>query len=197
VNELAMELRSVDTGGRTVIGVVAPYDEITYLTSERDGEVIRRGAFRRSLGIQARKGIPLLRNHDHQLTLGKSVAFIEGDGGLEGTFRVNPGARGDDLLEELRDGYLTGMSVGFRPQRTQRGAGGVREIAEAQLIEVSMVGIPAYQGATLLEVRSIDPSSIFTARPAVNLDPIPLIWHTSRQSTSRPAGPEPRRPATP
>jgi Escherichia/Staphylococcus phage prohead protease len=191
MNQLTMELRSVDPEGRTVIGVVAPYDEVTYLTGERDGEKIRRGAFKRSLG-QKKQRIPLCRNHVHDVALGWSTRFVEGDV-LEGTFGVNDGGPGDDLLDELRQGYLTGMSVGFRPIRSVRGDAGVREIVEAELIEVSMVGIPAYAGATLLSVRS---AALIPARPAVNLDPIPLVWHTSRQPNSRPAGPEPRRPAT-
>jgi uncharacterized protein len=196
VNELMMELRAVDEGGRTVVGVVAPYDEVTYIGPERDGEKIRRGAFKRSLG--QRKRVPLLRNHDTDRTLGWSKAFVENEAGLEGTFVVNDGGPGDDLLDELRQGYLTGMSIGFRPIKSVRGDAGVREIVEAALIEVSMVGIPAYQGATMLSVRSADAVlARFAARPAVNLDPIPLVWHTSRQPTSRPAGPEPRRPATP
>jgi len=186
---LVMELRSVDEGGRTVIGVVAPYDEVTYLGPHPDGELIRRGAFRRSLGQH--KEIPLLRNHDTDRRLGRSTRFVEGDTGLEGTFLVNQGAPGDDLLAELRDGYLTGMSVGFRTMKTVRGDRGVREVVEAALVEVSMVGIPAYAGATLLAVRSADPLAGFAPRPAVNLDPIPLVWHTPRQP-KRLAGSDPR-----
>ena len=197
MNELVMELRQVDTSGRTVIGVVAPYDEISYLTDQRDGETIRRGAFKRSLSHRAGR-VPLLRNHDHTRTLGWSQQFTETDGGLEGRFVVNQGGPGDDLLDELRDGYLTGMSVGFRPIRTERGDGGVRRIVEAGLVEVSMVGIPAYQGATMVAVRSADSvADMFGPAPVVNLDPIPALWQDRRQSASRPAGPEFRRPATP
>jgi len=181
MSELMMELRSVDAGGRTVVGVVAPYDEVTYLGPNPDGELIRRGAFRRSLG--QRKRIPLLRNHDTDRTLGWSSRFVEGDV-LEGTFVVNDGGPGDDLLDELRQGYLTGMSVGFRPIRSTRGDAGVREIVEAALIEVSMVGIPAYVGAAMLSVRNAqDLDSLlapFQARPDVNLTPIPALWPSGR-----------------
>lgn len=192
MNHLSMELRAVDDTERTVIGVVAPYDEVTYLGPHADGEVIRRGAFKRSLHHRHDK-IPLLRNHDHSRTLGWSKAFTEGDTGLEGRFVVNAGGPGDDLLDELRDGYLRGMSVGFRPVRSSRGDAGVRQIVEAALVEVSMVGIPAYEGASMLSVRSADAVlATFAPRPAVNLDPIPLVWHTSRKPNSRPAGPDPQ-----
>ena len=190
MNQITMELRSVDAGGRTVVGVVAPYDEVTYLGPHPDGELIRRGAFRRSIG--QRKRIPLLRNHEIDRTLGWSSRFAEGETGLEGEFVVNQGGPGDDLLDELRDGYLTGMSVGFRPIKTERGERGVHHVVEAALVEVSMVGIPAYQGAGMLALRSADAvAATFAPRPAVNLDPIPLVWHTSRQP-KRLAGSDPR-----
>lgn len=179
MNELVMELRRVDADERCVTGVVAPYDEVTYLTPDPDGETIRRGAFKRSINGRHNK-IPLLRNHDTNRVLGCSQAFTESDAGLEGRFVVNPGGPGDDLLEECRHGYLRGMSIGFRPLKTERGPGGVRHIVEARLVEVSMVAIPAYEGAAMLSVRNAQDLDAllapFAARPDVNLAPIPTPW---------------------
>jgi phage head maturation protease len=94
---------------------------------------------------------------------------------------VNPGDRGDLLLEDCRDGYLASMSAGWLPLDARRGADGVREITEAKLVEVSLVGLPAYEGAGLLAVRSAqnldELLAPFRARPDVNLDPIaPLAY---------------------
>ena len=47
MTELAMEIRAVDVDERTIAGVVAPYDEISYLTPDPAGERIIRGAFRK------------------------------------------------------------------------------------------------------------------------------------------------------
>ena len=177
MNHVTLELRRVDPAERTVVGVCAPYDETTFLTADPDGERIRRGAFRRS--IQHHRGaIPLLRNHEQDRKLGRSRKFTETDEGLIGEFVVNNGGPGDALLAELADGYLDAMSVGFQPVRVERGAGGVREIVEARLVEVSMVALPAYQGAQMLAVRTASVDDVlapFLNRPQVNLDPIPPI----------------------
>jgi HK97 family phage prohead protease len=175
--ELAMEIREVDEGGRRILGVVAPYDEVSYLTPDPNGERIRRGAFARSIAHRSAK-IPLLRAHDRALRLGISRTFEESDGGLLGDFVVNHGDHGDRLLEDCRDGYLAAMSAGWLPLDARRGADGVREITEAKLVEVSLVAVPAYEGA-LVAVRSAQNLDAmlapFRARPDVNLDPIPPL----------------------
>jgi HK97 family phage prohead protease len=148
-----MELRRVEQSERLVVGLVVPYDETTYLVPNPDGERIRRGAFSRSIKHREQK-VPLLRAHDPGLVMGRSRCFTETAEGLLGEFVVNDGARGDDLLEDARTGYLDGMSVGFSAVRTERADDGVREVVEARLVEVSMVGVPAYEGAAMLAVRN-------------------------------------------
>ena len=176
MNNLAMEIRSVEVSERTLVGVVAPYDETSYLTADPAGERIKRGAFKRSIDNRADK-IPLHDNHGTMRRMGISRAFDDGDDGLVGTFTVYEGDRGDALLDDLRHGYLGGMSVGFQPIQVTRGADGAREVREAKLIEVSVVGHPAYEGAGLLAVRSAVPATdLFPPRPEVNLEPIPWRW---------------------
>lgn len=182
--ELVMELRSVTEAERVLVGIVAPYDEVTYLTADPRGERIRRGAFARSISMRKGKGVPLLRNHDRSRALGHSRAFEERPEGLYGEFVVHEGPPGDELLEECRHGYLAGMSVGFAPLRAERGADGALEIAEAKLGEVSMVAVPAYEGAALLSVRSAQSLeellAPFANRPDVNLAPIPPLAYRTR-----------------
>lgn len=177
MNAIPLEIRRVDPTERTVLGVCVPYDETSYLIGDQDGERVRRGAFRRSIQHRA-AGIPLLLNHEQTRKFGKSRKFTETDEGLVGEFVINGGGPGDQLLEELRDGYLDAMSVGFQSVRTARGDGGVREIVEARLVEVSIVALPAYQGAKVLAVRSASVEELlagFGPRPEVNLTPIPPI----------------------
>lgn len=180
---LVMEMRAVSEAERVITGVVAPYDETTYLTGDPAGERIRRGAFTKSIQERGSR-IALLRNHDRARKLGKSRAFRETPEGLVGEFVVNEGDLGDLLLAECRQGYLDGLSVGFVPLRTGRGADGVREVLEAKLGEVSMVAVPAYEGAALLSVRNAqnleELLAPFAQRPEVNLAPIPPILYRSR-----------------
>jgi HK97 family phage prohead protease len=180
--ELLMELRRVDPTERVVVGVVAPYDEVSYLTPHIEGERIRRGAFARSIAHHRRAGIPLLRNHDMTTVMGYSTAFDDDDSGLVGTFRINEGDQGDTLLTDIRNGYLNGLSVGFQTIQSARGTDGVREVTEARLVEVSSVGLAAYEGAAMLAVRNAqsldDILAPFLNRPDVNLDPLPAILYS-------------------
>lgn len=65
-----------------------------------------------------------------------------------------------------------------------RSADGAREIAEAKLVEVSLVAIPAYEGSGLLAVRNAqsldDLLAPFANRPDVNLSPMPHIGYRPR-----------------
>ena len=112
--------------------------------------------------------------------MGRSRKFTETEDGLLGEFVVNDGARGDDLLEDARTGYIGGMSVGFSPLRHERADDGVKEVVEARLVEVSVVGVPAYEGAAMMAVRSAQNLDAllapFANRPAVDLTPIPPLW---------------------
>lgn len=177
---LAMELRSVDEPQRLVVGTVAPYDELTYLVNDPNGERIRRGAFRRSIQHRGDK-IPLFRNHDRALRLGVSRSFDETAEGLLGEFRVNDGDPGDALLEDCRNGYFGGLSAGFVPLVRDRGTDGAGEVTEGKLVEVSVVGHPAYEGAGMLAVRNAQDLDAllapFLARPAVDLSPIPPMLY--------------------
>lgn len=178
MHELSMEIRRVDTGERTVVGIAAPYGELTYLAGDPAGERFTAGAFHRSIEHRGDK-IPLLDNHIRERVMGYSQRFDETETELVGTFRINEGADGDRLLEDLSHGYYSGMSVGFLSMKSGRGDDGAREIREGKLVEVSLVGIPAYEGAAVLAVRNAQDLNAllapFQTRPTVNLDPIPPL----------------------
>ena len=178
-----MQLRSIDEPRRIVTGIVAPYDQTTYLVPDPAGERIRRGAFRRSLTHKADK-IPLFRNHDRGMRMGVSRSFAETPEGLVGEFRVNEGDAGDALLEECRHGYLSGLSAGFFALQRDRGADGAREVVEGKLVECSVVGHPAYEGSGMLTVRNAQDLDVILApfqnRPDVNLDPLPPVRYRHR-----------------
>jgi Escherichia/Staphylococcus phage prohead protease len=152
MEHLGMEVRSFDQEQRLIMGIAVPYDETTYRVP--GGERVKRGAFRQTVQQRGHK-IPLLVQHAGKV-MGYSTSFAEGSDGLEGTFKVNPGTLGDQVLEEVRDGYLPSMSVGFMPTRNGviRASDGVSEVVDAKLVEVSLVGVPAYEGAAVLAVRS-------------------------------------------
>lgn len=153
MSELAMELRGADMDARTITGTVVPYDEVSYLVPDPSGERIARGAFAKSIRQRADR-VPLFRNHEHGVMLGSSRSWADGADGLTAVFGVRPGQLGDEVLEEVRGGWLPGLSVGFRALTRARGQDGVTEVREAQLAEVSLVTIPAYEGALVTREAS-------------------------------------------
>ena len=183
MKHLAMEVRSVDEAGRTIQGICVPYNETTYRVP--GGERIQRGAFKRSI-LHRSDRIPLCRGHNPDAVMGYSSSFTEETAGLLGDFVVNQGEPGDTLLSDVRNGYLPAMSVGFEVTRNGlvRGDDGVPEVREAKLVEVSLVGIPAYEGATVTAVRTAQDLSELLAPfqniPKWDLDPLPPLRYVYR-----------------
>lgn len=180
---LTMEIRAVDADERTLAGVVAPYDEVSYLTKfGPTGERILRGAFSRSIEQRGAK-VRLFVGHAHVgPAVGHALEWSDGPDGLTGRFRFAPGRAADDALEQARADLFGGLSVGFRALSAGRGKDGVREVREARLEEVSLVGVPSYAGAEITEVRSaeLDADALLapflTPAPVVDLSAFDAPW---------------------
>lgn len=180
---LDMEIRDVTPDRREIVGLVAPYDETSYLTGDARGERLLRGCFAKSIRQRGAR-IPLCIGHNHGAdrgAVGMSRSFVEDGDGLLGVFAVRPDARGDEVLADVRDGYLPAMSVGFAPlpANARRGHDGALEITEAALKEVSLVVVGAYDGARVLATRAAvqipDLAAMFPAAPVVDLSPLPRL----------------------
>jgi Escherichia/Staphylococcus phage prohead protease len=151
------ELRA-DESGRTIFGVVVPFNERAEINDISGSyiEMFTRGSFTRSLSERSHK-IKLLAQHDHKrFPVGKATALVEQDDGLHGQFAIPATREGDDVLTLVRDGVLDSFSIGFRPVRDRR-ENGVTVRAEAALLEVSLVALPAYQGAQIAGIRAAQP----------------------------------------
>jgi HK97 family phage prohead protease len=156
--------------GRRVEGVAVPWDQPTEV-GDWDfvgTETFRRGAFTRTLAQRGRK-VRFLLGHDHRgLPLGSFEAIEERVGGLYVRGLVADTAAGRDVLALATEGHDLGLSIGF--QIPDGGARYVRaderEIVEARLFEVSVVGAPQYEGAGVTGVRArpAHPPFVATAR---------------------------------
>jgi HK97 family phage prohead protease len=145
--------------GRTVHGIAVPYGQVAEV-SDGDGraylERFEFGACARTIRERGSK-VKLLAQHDHRrFPIGKATSLVERSDGLHGEFAIPATAEGDDVLTLIRDGVLDSFSVGFRGIR-ERWDGDVRVRTEVALIEVSLVGLPAYEGALVGGVRSPQP----------------------------------------
>ena len=167
-----LELRIADTSERIVEGIVVPWNETTHLTEDPRGERFRPGSLTRTIKERGDR-VKLFRNHDHDQAVGRAVQWKAAhEGGCWAQFRIAATSAGDDVLAEVREGMLDAFSVGFLPKRETRGGDGAREIIEAQLHEVSLCPIGAYDGARVLAMRS-GGSHGHTEASAVTLTPMP------------------------
>ena len=177
---IGMEFRGADVSKREIVGVVAPYDQVTHLVKDPGGEVLMRGAFTKSITDRPTK-IPLFLNHNHDTIFGYSASWDDGPTELTGVFKVRDGAAGDQLLIDASEGYLPGMSIDFHPVQAKRRSDGVVAVREAKLAGVSLVTIPAYDAAQVVATRAqtfplIDISKLFGPRPEIDLSPLPPFW---------------------
>jgi HK97 family phage prohead protease len=120
------------------------------------GDVLRPGAFTRSLAAHSAAGTrPLmLRNHDPDRIIGAWQTVIEDAKGLRvAGALVLENRDGADAHALLRAGAMDGLSIGFRTVKAAPGSGG-RIVHDVELIEVSLVGRPAQPLARITAVRS-------------------------------------------
>ena len=102
---------------------------------DRGGDVIHKGAFAKALG-RARE-VPLLWQHKAGAVVGKIEHLSEDKRGL----RVIA-ALGDERASRLLgSGKVDGLSFGYHV-REAKSAGGLRELIELDLVEVSLVANP-------------------------------------------------------
>ncbi|MGI5192267.1 HK97 family phage prohead protease [Streptomyces sp. CA-288835] len=165
------ELVRADETGRTVFGLAVPYGVDTDIR-EHGSSYIERfapGAFARSIDERGSKVRLFVGHEARRLPIGRATELREASDGLHAAFHIPATRDGDDALELVRTGVVDAFSIGFRPIRNRQD-GDVTVRTEAALIEVSLVGIPAYEGAAVAGVRTASPAlSVDVARRRLDL----------------------------
>lgn len=118
-------------------------------------EVVRPGAFARSLREGA--DVPLLVNHDVSTVLARTVngtvELREDQRGLHFRAELNNTTAAADALERVRRGDMSGMSFAFiardAPPGRDKNGRLLRELKDVELIDISVVTHPAYQGTSV------------------------------------------------
>ena len=106
---------------------------------DRGGDVVRAGAFERSLKRGAR-GVPLLWQHRRGRTIGRIEYLREDRRGLRVIARLSDGEAGRRAAALLREGKVAGLSFGYR---VRKATGRMpRELTEVELLEISLVTVP-------------------------------------------------------
>jgi HK97 family phage prohead protease len=146
-----------DSDGRTIAGIAVPYDQISFNAPNAGGERFAQGSLTKTandLMASTRKKLKIFKSHEHRTAIGYAT-LLQADhpDGLWMEARIADTAEGNAALAEIKEGVLDSFSIGFRTIKDSY-VDGVRVINEAALVEVSLVPLPAYEGAELVSVRN-------------------------------------------
>lgn len=167
-----LETKSVNIDDRIIEGVA------TTPSIDRVGDQIN------SRGIKYRNPLPCLLHHDATKPVGKMYFSDPTDAGVK--FRAHlpniqePGVLRDRVQEawdSVRYGLIAGASIGFRTlgkDSYERMEGGGTLFKEVEVLEVSLVCVPANQDCTISAVRSLYEKSL-TALSARDARPPAII----------------------
>ena len=143
--------------GNSIVGYAAVFDSVA------NGEVIRRGAFKRTLNSERDIIAYWSHNNRGSQVLGRrangTLVLREDDKGL--WFELRPNLEttiGKDALALVKRGDVSGASFGFRAINVTTAvieSETVHELREVRLLEISLVSEPWYE-ATTVAVRDSD-----------------------------------------
>jgi HK97 family phage major capsid protein/HK97 family phage prohead protease len=143
-NLTALELRAAGAAGPMLVGYASVWNA---LSEDLGGfkERVAKGAFAGSVGGDVRA----FWNHNRDLVLGRTTAgtlrLAEDDHGLR--VEIDPPASAAAFVEAVQRGDVNQMSMGFfvgRDQWEMVQEQPIRTLLEVQLVEVSVVALPAY-----------------------------------------------------
>lgn len=178
-----LDVRSFDDDQRVIRGIA------TTATPDRMGDVVE------PRGIQFKNPLPLLWQHDPRKPVGTCTFAPATEAGI--AFEASlpkiaeAGAlkdRVDEAWQCVKLGLVRGVSIGFREiEYSRMDTGGYRYLA-SEVLELSLVTIPANADATITTVRTIDAATraAHGTRRAASTD-IPGV---SGDSTTHPKAPK-------
>ena len=119
-------------------------------------DIIRPGAFAKSLTRRGTDGVKLLYQHDPAQPVGQWLSINEDGKGLfvRGQLALEV-ARAREILSMMKAGILDGLSIGFRTilGHTDQQSG-IRQLVELDLWEISIVTFPMQPDARISSVKT-------------------------------------------
>lgn len=168
-----LEIRAVQEDQRIIRGVATAPD------IDRVGDILV------STGATFKNPLPLLWQHDHHQPVGTVTLKTPTARGIEFIATIpkidEPGAlktRVDEAWQSVKARLIRSVSIGFRP--TSPGEPlrtGGRKYTDFEVLELSLVTVPALPAAAILEVRAAPVGATKTpGRPAIKLFPADYRW---------------------
>lgn len=170
-----LTVKSLDADKRQITGVASTPEP------DRMGDVVE------PLGVAFKNPLPLLLFHDAQQPVGFATFKKPTKNGIEFSASLpaidEPGTlkdRIDTAWQSLKAGLISGVSIGFRAIETSfiEATGGIRFL-ETEVVELSLVTIPANAQATITSIKSLDQAASGHHSSGVS-DPLPVVRSTAR-----------------
>ena len=137
------EIRIADENRMEVTGIAVPYNEITQIGRMKE-------KFSPN-SVVSSKLPKLFYNHDEPI--GRVLTLNDQADGLHVTAKISDTRSGQDAWQLVKDGVIRSFSVGFVPiEHSLDGDVVVR--SKIDLKEISLVALPAYEGAVVTEIRN-------------------------------------------
>jgi HK97 family phage major capsid protein/HK97 family phage prohead protease len=164
-----LTVKALDLEQRTIAGLASTPEP------DRMGDVVE------PLGITFKNPLPLLLHHDTHRPVGTVTFKPPTAAGLEFEATLplvpEPGAlrdRIDEAWQSIKAGLLAGVSVGFRALEHQRHSNGGTRFLKSEILELSLVAIPANAAATIHTIKSLDLAAP-GLHPSRDRDPQPIV----------------------
>ena len=166
-----LDVKSVDTEKRIIRGTA------TTPTPDRMGDIVE------PLGVEFKNPMPLLWQHQSDKPVGTVKSDKPTKNGITFEARLaqidEPGTlkdRIDEAWQSVKAGLVSAVSIGFRALEYAfiEGTGGIR-FEKSEVMELSLVTIPANADATISQIKSIDTAireeaGIVEDRPEIQTD---------------------------
>jgi HK97 family phage prohead protease len=146
---LELDTKGVSDGGEFE-GYASVWDRM-----DLGRDVVRKGAFTKSLTVRPAGKIKMLRQHDTSDPIGVWTALSEDSRGLHVKGRViRETARGSETYVLMKEGALDGLSIGYRTLKDSYDRQkSIRYLEEVDLREISIVTFPMLPDATVSAVK--------------------------------------------
>ena len=177
---------------RTISGIAVPWDTVATVS---DGTRVKfeRG----SLPVTGKKP-KLLKYHDSSQIVGVVTARLDSQDGMLFTAKISNTSDGNDMLELVKDEAIDSVSVGVDVKDARYDDDGTMVISSAEWVELSLVAVPAFKGATITEVAATEPQQETTMSDKVEATPeVPapapapqLIWAEAKREFKLPSAAE-------
>jgi HK97 family phage prohead protease len=154
---MSVELDQTNSDERTLSGYASTFG----FPADRQGDVIAKGAFAETILNIKKNGIPLLDSHvqNGDSVIGSVIDAFEDEKGLFIKAKLADTPRVNELRAKMQQGHLNRMSIGFfvEAQHFKELDGETyRIITKADLVEISVVPIPANPRAEILAVKQAE-----------------------------------------